>query len=210
MVPATEPPPASGRWEPQSFDVLLRSPADLAVLQPAPWWTHQRILWALAGVAGLSLTAGVGVLLISRRRLREQAIRRTQAEAEFAAILAERNRLAREIHDTLAQGLAAVSMQLELARDAGHGDRGTVQRHLDAAHQLVRGSLADARASIWNMRAQVLETHDLAGALERVLRQLTDDMQLEARFSVTGCRRRLAPSSRTNCCASVRKLWSTR
>lgn len=183
--------PASGRWEPRSFELLLRSAADLRVLQPPPWWTHQRTLWALGSLAGALLLAVAGVMLAARRRWREQVARRARAEAEFAMILAERNRLAREIHDTLAQGLAAVSMQLELAKT--RDDPAAVGRHLETAHRLVRGSLADARASIWNMRPQVLETHDLAGALEGILRQLAEGTPVTARFTVTGSRRRLPP-----------------
>src|ERR1700744_1239928 len=104
------------------------------------------------------------VMLAARRRLREQAVQRAMAEAEFTAILAERNRLAREIHDTLAQGLVATSVQLRLARKELNGDTTPVRQHLDSAQQLVRQSLQEARNTIWNMRSQVLENGDLVGA----------------------------------------------
>lgn len=192
-VPEGETAPESGRWEPRAFELLLRSAADLQVLQPAPWWTPPRMLRALGALAvGLVLVIA-GVMLAARRRLREQRARRAQAEAEFAAILAERSRLAREIHDTLAQGLAAVSIQLELAKTTPPDDRAAVGRHVETAHRLVRGSLADARASIWNMRAQMLETHDLGGAIEGILRQLAEGTPVAARCTVTGVRRRLPP-----------------
>jgi signal transduction histidine kinase len=133
------------------------------------------------------------VVLLSRKRLREQAARRAMAEAEFSAIFAERNRIAREIHDTLAQGLGGISIQLECVRSSLKDPPGDVSRHLDLARTLVRGSLTDARRAIWEMRSQALENGDLATALEEVLKQLTDGLAVEARFQTTGQSRRLAP-----------------
>ena len=194
-VSLDDPPPASGLLEPHAFELWLRTPADLVVLQPPPWWSRQRILWALGIATAVSLLGAAVVWLTARRRLQEGAIRRAKAEAEFTAILAERNRVAREIHDTLAQGLGAISMQLELAKNATEGDCATVARHLETAHRLVRENLSDARVSIWNMRSQALETHDLAGALEGILRQLSAGRPVEAVFWVDGARRRLAPQT---------------
>ncbi|MBK8478403.1 MAG: sensor histidine kinase [Opitutaceae bacterium] len=194
-VPLDDPAPAGGLLEPDAFELRLRTVADLAVLQPPPWWGRERILWALGIATGVSILAAAAVWLTARRRLQEQAIRRGKAEAEFAAILAERNRVAREIHDTLAQGLGAISMQLELAKNAPAADRGATERHLEAAHRLVRENLADARASIWNMRSQALESHDLPGALEGILRQLSAGRAVAAEFKVSGTSRRLAPQA---------------
>jgi signal transduction histidine kinase len=185
--------PFAGMWQPKSFEILLRTPADLRILQPPSWWTlaHQAMLLGIAtGV--LTLVIGM-VVLLSRKRLREQAARRAMAETEFSAIFAERNRIAREIHDTLAQGLGGISIQLECVRSSLKDPPGDVSRHLDLARTLVRGSLTDARRAIWEMRSQALENGDLAAALEEVLKQLTDGLAVEARFQTAGQSRRLAP-----------------
>ncbi|OQB91158.1 MAG: Signal transduction histidine-protein kinase/phosphatase DegS [Verrucomicrobia bacterium ADurb.Bin122] len=58
---------------------------------------------------------------------------------------------------------------------------------------MTRETLAEARASIWDMRSQVLETRDLAGALEGVLRQLSEGTSVATACRVAGDRRRLAP-----------------
>ena len=120
------------------------------------------------------------------------------AEAEFSAMFAERNRIAREIHDTLAQGLGAISMHLEMVKDQLGREPDKVARHLEIAHQMARQSLTEARESIWNMRSQVLENGDLAEALQGILRQLTDGTATQGEFTASGNVRRLAPVIENN------------
>jgi signal transduction histidine kinase len=120
------------------------------------------------------------------------------AEAEFTAILTERNRMAREIHDTLSQNLGAIAVQLELARVHADGLSAPVRQHLGAAHKLARAALAEARDSIWNMRSQVLERCDLGEALEGILRQMTEGTGVTPRMRIDGERRRLPPVVENN------------
>jgi signal transduction histidine kinase len=138
------------------------------------------------------------VMLLARRRLNEQAHRRAMAEAEFTAILSERNRLAREIHDTLAQGLTATSVQLQLVKIRLGGASESASHHIELAEQMVRASLEEARNSIWNMRPQVLETGDLVNALKNILKQLSEGIALETHFEVSGRERRLPASIENN------------
>ncbi len=192
--------PLMGVWQPESFQLFIRSPADLIVLKAPPWWTPQRTVYALGIICATLLVVSGGGFLLSRRRLQEQNQRRQMAEAEFSAILTERNRVAREIHDTLAQGLAATSVQLRLARKVtgASSDPEALHHHLDAAQQLVRDSLEEARNSIWNMRSQVLETGDLPAALDGILKQMADGTELETALNVTGRPRRFAPVVENN------------
>jgi signal transduction histidine kinase len=193
-----DPQPAAGIWQPKSFQILLRSPADLEILQPPPWWTLQHIAWMLGTTTGaLALMIGV-VVLLSRHRLRQQGQQRQRAEAEFAAILSERNRLAREIHDTLAQGLTATSVQLRLARKKTNGTSGAITQHLDTALSLVSDSLQEARNSIWNMRSHILETGGLPMALKGILTQMANGIEILTSFEVTGRPRPLAPVIENN------------
>lgn len=190
--------PLGGLWEPRAFQLLLRSPADLAVIQPPPWWNAERVVWVLSGFLALAVGAVATVMMASRRRLKEQEHRRAMAEAEFAAILHERNRVAREIHDTLSQSLGAISVQLELARTHAAEISAPARNHLGAAHKLARAALTDARESIWNMRAHVLEKCDLGEALEGILMQMTEGTGVTPSMRVDGTRRRLSPVVENN------------
>jgi signal transduction histidine kinase len=190
--------PLGGLWEPHSFELLLRSPADLAVIQPPPWWNLGRIVWLLSGFLALAVGSVAVVMLASRRRLKDQEHRRDMAETEFTAILSERNRVAREIHDTLSQNLGAISVQLELARTHAAGISAPALNHIGAAHTLARAALADARDSIWNMRSHVLERCDLGEALEGILRRMTEGTGVTPNMRVEGARRRLAPVVENN------------
>jgi len=183
----------SGLWSVDKFQVIMRNSKDLEVVVPAPWWTTQRTTQVLGGSAAV-LTAVILLIGISwRRQIGRRETERKMAEAEFSAILGERNRMARDIHDTLAQGLNAVSMQLELAKNASEQGVEKSLSHVATAHVIVRSCLSDARESIWNMRSHALEKTDLVGALDDVLRRLSAGLTVEAQLTVAGRKRRLAP-----------------
>lgn len=99
------------------------------------------------------------------------------AQSREAAVLEERTRLAREIHDTLAQGLTGVVVQLGAAQRALASAPEEGQEHLELAQRMARESLAEARRSVWNLRTPALERGDLSDALrsltERPLRAET-------------------------------------
>ena len=103
-----------------------------------------RTLW----FSGLATFLLVGIIF-SIYRMRVRAIR-----SRFDAILAERNRIAREIHDTLAQGFVGVSVRLELTAHLLAQSRVLeASQQVDRTRDLVREGLADARRSIWDLRA---------------------------------------------------------
>lgn len=185
--------PVSGVTRPMSFQILLRSSDDVTILQRAAWFSWERGVWFLAATSMALAAIVLAVFLQARRRLSEQAAQRGMAERELTAILKERNRVAREIHDTLAQGLGAISIQIELIKDNIPADSNGAKEHLDQARALVRSSLADARGAIWNMRAQVLEQGALADALTGFMRQITTGSRVKGRLHQTGQVRRLAP-----------------
>lgn len=181
-----------GTVEPQFFQLLLRSPADVVVLELPSWWDAEHVAWVTGGVAVLLLLAVGIVIWIGRRRLRQEALQRMKSEAEFAAVLNERNRMARELHDTLAQGLGTISLQLELAKRQVPTES-IAQPTLEEARAQTRASLNEVRGAIWNMRSQVLETGDLASALQSVLHSLVNRDHVKSELRVVGEPRRFAP-----------------
>lgn len=176
--------------KPDSFRVLLRSPLDLAVLQKPSWWTLRRMVWLLPGITVLFLAALGTVMARSKFKLRAQSRERAEAEGRFLAIMAERNRMAREIHDTLAQGFTAISAQLEILKDKVSASP-QATKHLELARRFVRSSLAEARRSIWEMRSQALEEADLPTALANVADQLTAGTTVRSHVCTEGAPRRL-------------------
>ena len=120
--------------------------AEIAFVIKPPFY---RTLW-FSGFVTL-LLAGI-VFAVYTMRVR--AIR-----SQFNAILAERNRIAREIHDTLAQGFVGVSVQLELtAHLLAQSQVLEASQQVDRTRDLVREGLADARRSIWDLRAADTQT----------------------------------------------------
>jgi PAS domain S-box-containing protein len=104
-----------------------------------------------------------------------------------ATLTAERNRLARDIHDTLAQGFTGVIMQLEAAK--GAAAKGTLegaQAHIDRANALARTSLEEARRSVRALRPRSLRDGNLCEALADLLKKMSDSTQLTATFRVEG------------------------
>jgi signal transduction histidine kinase len=118
---------------------------------------------------------------------------RLSEQARESAVLAERNRLARDIHDTLAQGFTGVILQLQGAEDAlVSGDAAPVRTHISRASELARSALAEARRSVRAVRPKVLEAEALPAALDNMVRKMTRDTRIAPTVSVVGQPRRLA------------------
>ena len=104
-----------------------------------------------------------------------------------AAVLAERNRLARDIHDTLAQGFTGVIMQLEAAEDVmSDGVPNEAVGHLHRAGQLARRSLTEARRSVHALRPEALQRSNFWDALKGIIKNTTAGTALRTSFDVRG------------------------
>jgi len=156
----------------------------LGVLNVASAESH----WWVLSKDDLPLLHTVGDLLsiaIERARLFDRS---TQL-----GIIEERNRLAREIHDTLAQGLTGISLKLESVDamlEAGVNPdkiRQTVQQLLD----LTRANLEEARRSVLDLRAAPLEGRNLTEALTALVQEYMHKQQLPVALTMTGGNRPL-------------------
>ncbi|MFC1934441.1 histidine kinase [Chloroflexota bacterium] len=117
---------------------------------------------------------------------------RLYQETRDIAVLEERNRMAREIHDSLAQGFTGVVLQLEAAEQALDKDTNQVQFHLNKARELARESLNDARRSVWALRPQALEQLPLVEAIRQQIDMFTQDGGIKVDFSISGNNRILS------------------
>ena len=103
--------------------------------------------------------------------------------AQAVAATEERNRLAREIHDTLAQSITGVILQLEALRAVDGSERG---QRLDRAMDLARSGLREARRSVQGLRASILDSKPLDQAIAAEVERLAEGNDLRARFGSSG------------------------
>lgn len=124
--------------------------------------------------------------------LQYETVKRMHAEEmQLIAVLEERTRIAREIHDTLAQGFAGIIIQLEAAEDVMLVDPRVAHTHVIKARQLARDSLTDARRSMWALRPQMLEKGDLVYAISSVVDAMAKESSIHMEFTYTGQRTKL-------------------
>jgi ligand-binding sensor domain-containing protein/two-component sensor histidine kinase len=116
-----------------------------------------------------------------------------QVKSRFGAVLAERNRIAREIHDTLAQGFIGVSVHLEVAASTLPESAGQAREQLETARTLVRSSLSEARRSIWQLRSPETADGNLASRLSGFIQQAASKARAKIEFQVSGTHRPLPP-----------------
>ena len=132
--------------------------------------------WFRLSLAALFVLALGGVHRVRMRRV----------EARFALVMKERNRIAREIHDTLAQGLAAIGLHLSAIEHEASND--CRERHVQTARQLVAASLAEARRSVWDLRPHYLDRRDLVSGFQQMATDLGGEdanVQISIRTSGT-------------------------
>lgn len=119
---------------------------------------------------------------------------RLAAHSRQLAVFEERARVARDIHDTLAQGLTGTVVQLEAAKAAlANGRTDETASRLHQACELARASLRGARRSVQALRDPALIGGDLPTALGGLLQQMTQGTQLRARLVCTGEPREVPP-----------------
>src|SRR5579859_1146675 len=115
-------------------------------------------------------------------------------QAREAGVTDERQRMAREIHDTLAQGLTGIITQLQAAEQAADDQAGW-RRHFDAATRLARESLSEARRSVEALRPESLETARLSDALGDVAGRWSALHGIPVQVTTTGTARPMPPEA---------------
>lgn len=121
----------------------------------------------------------------------DEALRQSEERLRELAVLQERNRMAREIHDTLAQGFTGIVIQIEAAEQVMNQSTDQVSEHLSKAKGLARESLQEARRSVWDLLPKALEGRSLETALENEVKRYPTSEDEVVSFSLKGKERRL-------------------
>lgn len=189
--------PGTGfRANPRSIELLLRSAEDIALLTVPSPWTAERLTAVAGGLLVLLVAAFAWAVLLRRRVAQQTEVIRLKAEREAA--LEERQRMAREMHDTLAQSFSGLGFQLDSLAASLPSAADAARTRLDTAKQMVRHGQEEFRRSLMNLRAQELERGGLAEALGELGRQMTAGTGIAFDLQLRGTARGLSEAVENN------------
>ena len=173
------------------FVLLLRSNEDLEVLAGPPWWSTGHVIAIVVASLLLALVVNFVYHRIAHWRMQ--------------GVLEERQRLAHEMHDTLAQSFAGIGFQLQAIRNRLPEESPGVLQQLDLASNLVRHSHEEARRSIATLRPESLESEDILSALDRCARRMVEGGMVQVLSQRKGTRGPSPCASRIPSTASGRR-----
>lgn len=139
---------------------------------------HLRMIEALGNHVAISIE--------NARLFEELEKKNKQATTQFSAILEERSRISREIHDTLAQGLTGIILQLEAADGLMADSTEELRRYVSRARELARSTLLETRHSIWDLRPAIMEHDNFQTALGKIAEQMLVNCPTRAEIQMPG------------------------
>lgn len=178
------PPDVSQVVAPASFRLRLRSFDDLRVLSRPSWWTPGRLLAAVAVLSLLALGALGGIWILNRRVRAQTHIILGSAQKE--AVLEERNRIAREFHDTLEQQLAGTTILLDAIDTVVVEQPQRARAVLHTARAMLRHSLDEAQQAVADLRNNDLIECDLDTLIAHAVRQRLHATGIRLKFQAAG------------------------
>ena len=185
-------PEAMARRFPEAdrLTVQVLGPGAIELCASAPWWTPQRLAYAAGGLLVVLAAAGYTVwrlgakaqrltargrelaraALLRTTQLHEQLATQHEQQLTFQAVLHERQRLAQELHDSIEQQFASLSLYAEavLAEEDSASPAG---RGLSGVRKFIEESRGEVRRCIWGLRARALDQRGIGAALHELARQ---------------------------------------
>ena len=169
----------------KSLFLVAREPNDIVVLRRPPWWTPAKfiaVVSVMGGVIVLILIWNASLRILVRRRTRE-AIKAQERKLESEMRVAERTRLAADLHDSFSQNLSVIgyhvaALQTSLVR----ADEATSGR-LSTVAKMIKSCLTDLRRCLWDLRNDVLDEPDFAEAIRRTIEPVARDAELHIHFA---------------------------
>ncbi|MEQ1853722.1 MAG: sensor histidine kinase, partial [Chthoniobacteraceae bacterium] len=170
------------RAKPNAYHVWLRSGDDLVLLRGSPWWNSQRLALGLAGVALLAFAALIWGMLLRRQVGRQLSV--IEAKAQREAVAEERQRIAREFHDTLEQELAGLSLRLDATTARVTDEK--ARALLDQQRRLLMRLQTEARDFVWDLRDASRQEAPLDVALRSLVEHLQANTTTPLHFQQEG------------------------
>ena len=170
----------------KGFTVVPRSDADLRLVARPSWWTPRRLL-VLLGILVPLILASIILNFILRHLVerRSRALLKEQS-AKLAETLRvdERTRLAAELHDSIAQDLTGISMQIETAEDLAAGAPEKLRCILGMASRSLLNCREELRNCLWDLRSHALDEQNMGDAIARTINPHLEGVELSLRFNV--------------------------
>ena len=157
-----------------------------ALTEGPSWWTLGKVLTALTILLSLVIATLIWNTMLRRlverrsRELAEETVARISTELKVF----ERPRLAVELHDTIAQNLTGISLEIDIARKLLRNVSHEATEHLTTASTTLKSCRAELRNCLWDLRNQALEDPDMTSAIRKTLAPVTNGTPVSIRFNV--------------------------
>ena len=205
----------TGNWRSNSafprtrgFFLVARSCDDIRVVSRPSWWTASRLMTLIA-----ALVAAIAAILVWNRTLRILVERRSRelfkekiAHVGAELRIEERTRLAVELHDSIAQNLTGVSLQIDAAERLANVQPMRMLQYLRQASASLQACREELRTCLWDLRNQALNDMDMNEAIRRTLKPHLGNAVLSVRFNVS--RKRLSDNTAHALLRIIRELVS--
>lgn len=166
--------------------LALRTPADFRTLSMPPWWTPNRLMILIATLFAALLAILFWNMML--RRVSERKSRELVAEKlnniTSKLKIEERTRIAVELHDSIAQNLTGVSLEIDSAEQLANKNPAGMMQHLRIAARTLQSCRNELRNCLWDLRSRALEENDLNEAIRRAIAPQISDVTLTIRFNV--------------------------
>lgn len=216
----------------EGFSIQLRNARDVTLINSPPWWTTARLLWLLGVVITALVLFLVWASLLRRTVSRQTKVIRRNIERE--TLHDERQRVARELHDNLLQGLVGMAIQLrtcfrglqlskvgvfelldqlKLPQEKAKPIKSEIEERLENNRQSLVGvqNMLDrcneeSRTSVLSLRGKITERMELVHALEAALEPYHDEPNVELKFHIEGEPRELQDEVERNILLATKEL----
>lgn len=190
----------------KNFSIIVNDDSGITILSMPPWWSPQKLVIVIAsllamlgGILGWNLTLRKAAERKGRELMREQ-LGHIKAELKTE----ERTRLSVELHDTLAQNLTGVSLEIDTATKIADIDPTGMKTHLGIAARSLKSCRDELRNCLWDLRNRALETRTMDEAIRQTLAPHVAGVEVAIRFAVP--RERISDNSAHAILRIIREL----